>query len=247
VTDKATDRRAAFYSASPGSAWRDWWTVLHPPYTAWHLAYVVIGAALAPAPRITPLVGSLIAFFLAVGVAAHCLDELNGRPLRTEIRSSVLLGTAAVSLAGAVALGVIGISRTGVVLVPFIAVGAGLVIVYNLELAGGALHNDTIFGLAWGAFPVVTAYVAEAHTLGWSAVVAAGAAFGLSLGQRFLSTRARMMRRSVREVAGVVTMMDGREIAIDDQWVLEPIEQALKCCSWAVVAFAAALAIDKFR
>src|SRR5579884_3943747 len=54
----------------------DWWTLLHPPYTAWHLAFVVIGASLAPRPSVSTLVGTLLAFFLAVGVAAHALDEL---------------------------------------------------------------------------------------------------------------------------------------------------------------------------
>ena len=39
--------RPAYYAARPGG-WRDWWTLLHPPYTAWHLSYSVIGAALAP-------------------------------------------------------------------------------------------------------------------------------------------------------------------------------------------------------
>ena len=31
------ESRPAFYAAAPGG-WRDWWTLLHPPYTAWHLA-----------------------------------------------------------------------------------------------------------------------------------------------------------------------------------------------------------------
>ena len=72
--------RPAFYAARAGG-WRDWWTLLHPPYTAWHLAYVVIGACLAPTVNLTRLVATLLAFFFAVGLAAHSLDELNGRPL----------------------------------------------------------------------------------------------------------------------------------------------------------------------
>src|SRR5471030_2497839 len=39
--------RPAFYALRPGG-WRDFVTVLHPPYTAWNLANVAIGAALAP-------------------------------------------------------------------------------------------------------------------------------------------------------------------------------------------------------
>ena len=76
--------RPAYYAARSGG-WRDWWTLLHPPYTAWHLSYVVIGACLAPHVGLSALIATLIAFFLAVGLAAHALDELNGRPLRTRI------------------------------------------------------------------------------------------------------------------------------------------------------------------
>ena len=63
-----------------------------PPYTAWHLSYVVIGASLAPHVYPTRLWATLAAFFLAVGVAAHALDELHGRPLGTAIPSLGALG-----------------------------------------------------------------------------------------------------------------------------------------------------------
>ncbi len=55
-------------------------TLLHPPYTAWNLANVAIGAALAPHLYPGRLAATLAAFFLAVGVCAHVLDELQGRP-----------------------------------------------------------------------------------------------------------------------------------------------------------------------
>ena len=66
----STGARPAFYAAGPGP-WRDWWTLLHPPYTAWHLSYVVIGACLAPRVDVGLLLLTLAAFFLAVGISAH--------------------------------------------------------------------------------------------------------------------------------------------------------------------------------
>src|SRR5947207_7908799 len=90
----------AFY-AIRGGGWRDWWTVLHPPYTVWHLSYVAIGAAVAPVMRLDRLGATLLAFFLAVGIGAHALDELNGRPLRTAISSRLLRAAAFVSISGA--------------------------------------------------------------------------------------------------------------------------------------------------
>ena len=97
--------RPAFYAARPGRL-RDWWTLLHPPYTAWHLAYVVIGATLAPKVKLGSLLATLLAFFLAVGLAAHALDELHGRPMRTKIPGPVLIAVTVAGLAGAVGLGV---------------------------------------------------------------------------------------------------------------------------------------------
>src|SRR6476659_11389166 len=94
--------RPAFYALRPGG-WRDLVTLLHPPYTAWHLSYVAIGAAVAPTLHGDRLAAALGAFFLAVGVGAHALDELNGRPLGTRLSDRVLIGLAAVSIVGAVA------------------------------------------------------------------------------------------------------------------------------------------------
>ncbi len=239
-------RRPAFYAAGPGRAWREWWTVLHPPYTAWHLGYVVIGASLAPEGDLVPLAGSLLAFFLAVGVAAHCLDELHGRPLSTSI-SSAALGVASVAgLGGAVALGVFGVLRVGLVLLPFIVVGVVLVVAYDMELFHGAVHRDAVFALSWGSFPVLVGYVAEARTLAPAAVLAAAAAYALSRAQRSLSARARLVRRSADHVEGVMVTRRAGIRRIDEAFLIEPLEQALHALSWGVVALAASLALVRF-
>ena len=238
----AEERRPAFYAARTGG-WRDWWTLLHPPYTAWHLSYVVIGAALAPRVQLTPLLATLAAFFLAVGLAAHALDELNGRPLRTRIGSGVLVAVTVAGLAGALALGIIGVTRVGWPLIPFLVVGPFLVIAYNAELFGGLVHTDAGFAAAWGAFPLLTAYVAQTGTLSGGSVLAAAAAFGLSAAQRSLSTPARTLRRKTALVTGRVTLADGTVIPIDGDLLLRPLERALRAMSWSLVALAAALAI----
>src|SRR6266511_3874106 len=92
----------------PGSEDGDYVTLLHPPYTAWHLSYVVIGGCLAPVVAWQRLGAVVAAFALAVGVGAHALDELNGRPLRTKIPDRVLVALAGVSIVGACAIGVVG-------------------------------------------------------------------------------------------------------------------------------------------
>jgi hypothetical protein len=237
-------RRPAFYAARSGG-WRDWWTLLHPPYTAWHLSYVVIGASLAPHLDATRLWATVVAFFLAVGLAAHALDELHGRPLGTTISSPALVAVSAIGLGGAVGLGVAGVARVGIGLVPFIVVGPVLAVAYNAELFGGLIHTDIGFAAAWGAFPALTAYVAQTDRLALAPVLAAVGAFGLSLAQRALSTPARRLRRQVRSVEGTVVFVDGSVSALDATRLLAPLEAALRALSWAVVALAAALAVHR--
>ncbi len=231
----------AYYTAL-GRGWRrDVWAVLHPPYTAWHLSYAVIGASLAPRLSVFRLVATLLAFFLAVGIAAHSLDELNGRPLRTAIPSWVLKTAGVVGLAGAVVLGLAGVPVIGWGLLLFIALGVLFVFAYNLELIGGHMHGDFWFALSWGAFPVLTAYFAQTGSISLAALAAAGGAFALSYGQRALSTPARSLRRRTRSVSGMVTMTDGSELALDEAALLRPLEKALRAFSWGVVALAAGL------
>lgn len=238
------ERRAAYYAARPGG-WRDWWTLLHPPYTAWHLAYVIIGACLAPVVNATRLIGTLLAFFFAVGLAAHAFDELHGRPLRTRIPAIALVIVACVGLAGSVTLGVVGIAQVGWALVPFLVVGPILVVAYNFELFGGVIHNDVGFAASWGAFPVLTAYVAQTGKMAAAPLIAAIGAAALSAAQRALSTPARLLRRRVADVKGAITLTDGGTISVDRTALLAPLEQALRAMSWAVILLAAAFAIER--
>jgi hypothetical protein len=231
--------RPAFYALELGS-WRDYVTLLHPPYTLWHLSYVVLGAALAPAIRYDRLGATLLAFFLAVGVAAHALDEFSGRPLRTAIPGRILWSLAVLSLAGAVALGIAGALVVSVWLLPFIICGVLMVPAYNLEWFRGRFHSDVWFALAWGVFPFLTAYWACAEELEWSALAGAVAVFALSLAQRTLSSRVRTLRRKARSVEGVIAYEDGSREKIDRQALIGPDEQALMLLAASVVAVSVA-------
>lgn len=233
--------RPAFYSTGKGKGGvGDWLSLLHLPYTAWHLSYVAIGAALAAPLRFDRLGWALLAFFLGLGVGAHALDELRGHPLRTGIPDRLLAVVAAVSIAAAAAIGwLVG----GLRLLPFILVGAAIAFAYNLEWFGGVVHNATGFGLAWGAFPTLTGYYAQHWTIGAAAVFAAAAAFALTLAQRALSTPARWLRRRVTGVTTVATLVDGGEQQLTSSDLTRPLEQALRAIACAVVLVAVALVI----
>jgi hypothetical protein len=232
--------RPAFYALRTGG-WRDYVTLLHPPYTLWHLSYVAVGAALAPRMDWALWGWTTLAFALAMGVGAHALDELRGRPLQTQIPSTVLVTLAVVSIAAASTIGIaIAISRTLWLLV-FVAVGAFLAVAYNLELFDGRFHNAFWLAATWGAFPVLTAYFASARTLHGAAIAAAGYAFALTWVQRRLSTPVRLVRRRVVSVEGTIRLDDGTTLRIDSETLTAGPEAALKVLPVATVLIAVAL------
>lgn len=238
--------RPAFY-ALPGGGWRDYWSLLHPPYTLWHLSHVVIGACVASSLRVGWLLETVAAFFLAMGVAAHALDELNGRPLGTRIPRAVLIGLAGAGLAGAVALGAHGASEISPWIWAFIVLGGFLVPAYNLEWFGGLVHSDLWFALAWGAFPALTASFAQSARVTPAAVVVAAGCAALSAAQRALSTPVRRLRRTVAEVEGRMTLRDGTSQALDAASLRGAPETALRWLSVAVPLLAGGVLIARLR
>jgi hypothetical protein len=231
--------RPAFYALRPGG-WRDLLTLLHPPFTAWHLSYVALGAAVAPTVHADRVGAALAAFFLGVGVCAHALDELGGRPLRTRLSDRTLVGLAAASLAGAVAIGAVGVITLSASLAAFVAAGAFIVLAYNLELFGGRFHSDLWFALAWGAFPALTSYWANALTLRPAGVAVAAGCFALSLAQRRLSTPVRELRRRTLHLSGLQTMTDGSEVELTAERLAGPLDGALRALAVAIVLISAA-------
>jgi hypothetical protein len=219
--------RPAFYALAPGG-WRDYATLLHPPYTLWHLSYVAIGAGLTrdelPWQRLAAL---LVAFFLAMGIGAHALDELNGRPLQTRIGRGTLWLLAGGSIAAAVAIGIGATIVWTPWLAAFVASGAFIVVAYNLELFGGRFHGDRWFALAWGALPALTASFTVAESVTAAGVAAGAFAFLGSRAQRALSTEVRTLRRRSPELEPAT-----REIR------LRAPETALRALAWAHVALA---------
>lgn len=238
-----TDPAPAYYARGT-SGLRAWWTLLHPPYTLMHLSFVAFGAALAPVVDWVRLGFTLLAFLLAMGLAAHALDELQGRPLRTTIRTNTLIGLTTLSLGAAVVIGVWGAWHyhllPGLLLV---GLGAFLVVGYNLELWHGAVHTDLGFALAWGAFPVVVAYYAQTGRLDALVLLGAGYGTAVSLVQRHLSTPARALRRQTERVTGEIVHADGRSETLDRARLLAPQERALKGLVVASILLAVVLMV----
>jgi len=236
----APAQRPAFYARGTGRA-GDLLTLLHPPYTAWHLSYFALGAAVAPHLRADRLLWGLAAFALAVGISAHALDELHDRPLGTALGNGTLLALALAGMLGAVAIGIGGILVVTPWLAPLVLAGGLFLPAYNLEWLGGRLHNDVAFALGWGAFPAFTGYFVEAERVAAPGVLVAAGCFALSLAQRRLSSPARELRRRTAALSGVRTRADGATEQLTVPALLAPLEGALRAMSVAVVLTAAAL------
>ena len=239
-----SEDRPAFYALAPGG-WRDWWTLLHPPYTLWHLSYVALGAATGSEVDLYLLGMSLLGFFLGVGLAAHALDELRGRPLGTSIPDRVLQGVAIVALAGAAAVGIVGVVQVSAWLLLFIVVGTFLVVAYNLELFGGAFHSDLWFAMGWGGFPALTGAFAQEGRIRAPGVAVAVACVAISAAQRALSTPVRRLRRRVAAVEGTITLRDGTTEPIGAEVIKTAPEAALKLLSFAMPVLAVAFVVSR--
>lgn len=229
----------AFY-ARTGSTTGDLLTLMHWPYTAWHLSYVVIGAAFAPEIDTVTLAGTLLAFLFGLGVGAHALDELYDRPLGTGLSPTVLraLGWGGLAAGG-------GLAVAGAILVsPWTliwgALGILLVATYTLEWVSW-VHSNLGFALLWAAFPVLVGYWAQAESIGLPVIFAAAAATALSVTQRHLSTPARHVRRRARDASAIV----GDE-HWDRQRLLDSWEHPLRSLAVAHVLLAVALLLTHF-
>jgi len=237
---RARPERPAFYALGRGRP-GELLTLLHPPYTAWHLSYFALGAAVAPHLHSDRLLWGLLAFALAVGVAAHALDELHDRPLRTGLSDRALLALSVLSLLGALAIGVAGVVTVSVWLLPFVLAGALFLPAYNLELIGGRVHSDVWFALGWGAFPALTGYFVNAEKIALPGLLIACGCLAMSVAQRRLSAPARELRRRTRSVSGVRELSDGRSEPLTLEAMLGPLDGALAALSVAMVVTACAL------
>jgi hypothetical protein len=245
-----SERRPAFYALRPGG-WRDLVTVLHPPYTAWNLANVCFGAAAATQIHTDRFVATLAAFFLAVGVSAHTLDELNGRPLKTELSDRTLTALAGGSLAGAIGIGIAGCIIVSPTLIPLVLAGGFFVLAYNLELFGGRFHTAFWLAFAWAAFPALTSW--WVNTLSFAdvqadvaGVLVAAGCFGLVSVQRILSTPVRRLRRKTVSVSGEQRLEDGTVIPLTVAEISGPLDASLRGLSWAVVVLSIGLVVIRY-
>jgi hypothetical protein len=141
--------------------------MLHLPYTAMVLAVVVLGAALAPVPSGIILLATLAAYFLALGIGAHFLDQLPGMG-SSYVRhwppwALAVVGSLGVALG--VVIGVVGaLVQLGVPFLGLVVVQGVVAVGYPLAPRfGGLLHRDPVFAVSWGTLPFLTSFYAQSR------------------------------------------------------------------------------------
>jgi hypothetical protein len=237
--------RPSFYALQPGGA-RDYWTLLHPPYTLWHLSFVALGACVVDTLEPRYLAMALVAFFLAVGIAAHALDELHGRPLRTQIPRSVLISLAVIGVTGALAIGLYGASVVSWWGLVFIGIGGFLVPAYNLEWFGGRFHTDLWFAVMWGGFPALAGGFSQTGRIDVPIVLISAGCGYVAAAQRRLSTPVRSLRRRATAVTGQISYDDGTRVPLDSAAMTQAPEGALRLLWIAMVLLAVGLVITRW-
>jgi hypothetical protein len=157
----------------------------------------------------------------------------------------VLICLAGISLLGAVTIGVVGALTISLTLLPFVAVGAFIVMAYNLEWFDGLFHTTFWLATAWGAFPTLTGYWVNSQTLRASPIIAAAGCFMLTVLQRQLSTPARELRRRTLSLTGEQYLHDGSTVTLDAASIAAPLEGALRACAIGVVLLAIGLVLAR--
>jgi hypothetical protein len=242
---RAAVDRPTYYALRPGG-WRDLVTVLHLPYTVWNVSNVAIGAAVAADVHPVRVAAAVAAFFCAVGVGAHCLDELHGRPLGTHLSDRALIALGAGGVLVALAIGIVGCFVVSPTLIPLILFGAFIAPAYNLEWFGGRFHSDLWLAISWAGFATFTGWWVNAlgvHSVG-EAVAVVGVVVGtafLVTAQRRLSTPVRELRRRTVEVTGTQRLADGTVRELTRENLAAPLDGALRALALAAPLIAIGL------
>jgi hypothetical protein len=191
--------RQAWYFVESQSKLGDLYNILHLPYTAMLLAFVVIGAAVSPGFHLDRLAATIAAYFLGLGIGAHAIDQLEpgGSHYVKKMGSKELVGLAAIGLVGGTAIGFYYALSLTLWLVPFILVNLFFAIAYPLpsRVAGGLFHNNLNFAFAWGFLPFITSYFVNSLALTFTGLILGLPAAAVAWSEIHLSRRSRLARK----------------------------------------------------
>ncbi len=239
-----TTLRPAWYSVNGDGFLSDIINLIHPPYTLWHLSYVLMGIALAPKIFPDRSIAALLAFFLGLGIGAHALDETMGNPLKTRLSKSQLYVIGLCALSSAILIGVYYALTVSSVLLVFVGLESFFAIAYNLEMFERRFHNALVFALSWGVIPFLAGYYVNALNLSLPILVLAAPVGLLTVVQKTLSTEARKIRRKMKPIDGL-KLAGGEVIPASSKELVRPIEISLQVLTLTVFLIALGLLSER--
>ncbi len=241
-----TALKPSWYSSAKDGIVSDFINLLHPPYTLWHLSYVLIGIAMSPVIFIDRSVWVLVAFFLGLGLGAHALDETMGNPLRTRISKKWLYSIGFGSLSVAILIGAYFVAKLSILILPFVVIESFFAVAYNLEMFEKRFHTDIVFALSWGSIPFLTGYFVNSLSISIASLVMALGIGLLTYVQRTLSTQARLFRRKIDAVQSI-NLVNGETIPTSSKELISPAEKSLKALTVMIFAISIALILVRIR
>jgi hypothetical protein len=241
-----TALKPAWYSLDGEGPLKDIINLTHPPYTLWHLSYILIGISLAPSIHPDRSISVLVAFFLGLGIGAHALDETMGNPLQTRLSRTQLYLIGFSSLGAAVFIGLYYVFTVSLWILPFVILEGFFALTYNLEAVSKKFHNMVVFSLSWGAIPFIMGYFVNSLSLTLPILIASAAIALLTYVQRTLSIQARTVRRALPAPVRSLKLTNGDEVTITERDLIGPAEKSLKALSLMIFFLAIGLLLQRF-
>jgi len=221
--------------ARGGSRVREFYTIMHLPYTSMVLSYVVIGAMLSQSIYFDRVILTVVAYFLGLGFCAHALNELHAAHWTEALGKNELTALFAVPFVGALIIGAYGmlklftLSRSilpPLVLLIMILLESFFLIAYNTDALSGRLHSDISFAFSWAALPTLVSYYVNALTITPAALLAALAMAGTAGIEINLSRWCKELRR--RSPLNELKFGDGTSQRMSTRELVARPEKALK-------------------
>jgi hypothetical protein len=154
--------------------------ILFLPYTGMVLSFAAWGSFTTNF-SLDRLVAICVLYFLALGIAAHCLDSIGSKSKPWGFLSGRKLATASLlSLSGAFVIGPYYAFLDSPLLIPIGILESFFLFAYNLELFKGRFHNNATFVVSWGILPVLAGSAIQSNSISPDTIMMAGIAGILS-------------------------------------------------------------------
>lgn len=145
--------------------------ILFLPYTAIVTCFALWGS-LGTEFMLDRLAAIGIIYFLAVGVAAHCLDAVGGKtkPWGT-LPKKKITSIAISSLVIVFTIGLYYAFLDSHILFPIGIIEGFFLFAYNLELFGGKFHNSVSTVVSWGILPVFAGSAIQTNSISIETII----------------------------------------------------------------------------